>query len=44
MTRIKFAAALAAALFLTAVGGQGYAQTGKDFDETARYLAGLPRG
>ncbi|HEX5779904.1 MAG TPA: hypothetical protein VFY21_13770 [Xanthobacteraceae bacterium] len=42
MTRIKFAAALAAALFLTAVGGQGHAQTGKDFNETARYLAGLP--
>lgn len=42
MTRIKIAAALAAALFLTAVSGQGFAQTGKDFNETARYLAGLP--
>jgi len=42
MTRIKFVAAFAAALFLTAVSGQGFAQTGKDFNETARYLAGLP--
>ncbi len=42
MSRIKSVAALVAALILSAAGGQGFAQTGKDFDEAARYLAGLP--
>jgi len=42
MTRIKFAAALFAALLVCVLSTTGQAQTGKDFNETARYLAGLP--
>jgi hypothetical protein len=42
MTRIKFAAALLAALLVGVLSAPGQAQTAKDFNETARYLAGLP--